>query len=58
MTRIDTLYREAASKLDAYLATGITGFLQQAKDRLRELGIKCGDCSAAHLREHLRLMGV
>jgi hypothetical protein len=62
-TLTDLLYAEAARKLDAYLKSGLAGFLQQAIDRLTALDIDCRGISrdrdgALHLREHLRLLGV
>ncbi len=58
----DACWKEAGQKLDAYLATGLAGFLDQAWDRLRAIGINLSAlakdrASALHLREHVRLFG-
>lgn len=40
-TRTDEAYREAISKLDCYLRSGVAGFLAQAIDRLEAVGVHC-----------------
>ncbi len=57
--RREAIKAEALASLDRYLATGIQGFLTQATDRIREIGINPAGCldgtreGVEHLRTHV-----